>query len=96
MTTKIPVVALIAYPVPHLVFGAALPEGHLFDLKDCFARWPAIGCRARNDDSAGRRTGADRYGGILVVPGWDDLNTRPDEALVAALTRAHTRGMHQR
>ena len=41
MNTKLPVVALVAYPsfspfhfsVPYLVFSMELPEGRLFDLK---------------------------------------------------------------
>jgi transcriptional regulator GlxA family with amidase domain len=102
MTTKIPVVALIAYPkispfhfaVPHLVFGAALPEGHLFDLKIVSPDGQPLaaerGMTIQPDGGLELTDMAD----ILVVPGWDDLNTRPDEALVAALTRAHKRGAH--
>ena len=41
MNTKLPIVALVAYPsfspfhfsVPYMVFGSELPEGRLFDLK---------------------------------------------------------------
>ncbi|MDQ1921264.1 GlxA family transcriptional regulator [Massilia pseudoviolaceinigra] len=102
MTTKTPVVALIAYPnfspfhfaVPYLVFNAELPEGRLFDLKIVSAgARPLTAERALTlhpDGGLELTEAAD----ILVVPGWDDLNAHPEPDLVAAMARAHARGAH--
>lgn len=102
MTIKPPVVALIVYPnfspfhfaVPYLVFNAELPEGRLFDLKivSSGAR-PLAAERALTVHPDGGLELAETAD-ILVVPGWDDLNARPEPDLVTAMSRAHARGAH--
>lgn len=102
MTTKTPVVALVAYPdfspfhfsVPYLVFTAAMPEGPLFDLRIVSqgAR-PLSAERAMTIQPDGGLELADTAD-IVVVPGWHDLDARPDPELVAALARAHARGAY--
>ena len=102
MQKKPPVVALILYAnfspfhfsVPYLIFSAGQPEGPLFDLR--------IVSSGAGSLSAERALTVHPDGGlelaetadILVVPGWHDLDARPDDDLVAALTRAHARGAH--
>jgi len=102
MKKQPPIVALILYPdfspfhfsVPYLVFSAEQPEGLLFDL-----RIVSSGARSL---SAERALTVHPDGGlelaeianILIVPGWHDLNVRPGDDLVAALSRAHARGAH--
>lgn len=102
MPIKLPIVALILYPdfspfhfsVPYLVFSAEQPKGRLFDLLII-----SSGARSLN---AERALTVNPDGGlelaemadILVVPGWHDLNARPGDDLLAALTRAHARGAH--
>ena len=102
MTTKLPVVALVVYPnfspfhfsVPYLAFNAAMPEGRLFDLRIVSVDGqPLAAERAmtiRPDGGLELAETAD----IVVVPGWDDLDGRPDPELVAVLERAHSRGAH--
>jgi transcriptional regulator GlxA family with amidase domain len=102
MPTKPPVVALIVYPnfspfhfsVPYLVFTVELPEGPLFDLKIVSSdAQPLAAERAltvQPDGGLELTETAD----ILVVPGWHDLNARPERDLVVAISRAHARGAH--
>lgn len=102
MPTKPPVVALILYPqfspfhfsVPYLVFSAQSPAGPLFDLKILTPDGrPLAAERAMTVQPDGGLELAETAD-ILVVPGWHDLDARPDPALVAALVRAHARGAH--
>jgi transcriptional regulator GlxA family with amidase domain len=102
MTTKAPVVALIVYPhfspfhfsVPYLVFNAELPEGRLFDLKIVSSGAQQLAAERaltlHPDGGLELTEAAD----ILIVPGWHDLNVRPQPDLVSALSRAHVRGAH--
>lgn len=102
MIKKRPVVALIVYPefspfhfaVPYLIFSAELPEGRLFDLLivSSGARPLAAerGLTAHPDGGLELAETAD----ILIVPGWHDLDARPEQDLVLALSRAHARGAH--
>jgi transcriptional regulator GlxA family with amidase domain len=102
MPTKPPVVALIVYPnfspfhfsVPYLVFTVALPEGPLFDLRIVSSgAQPLAAERAltvQPDGGLELTETAD----ILVVPGWHDLNARPEPDLAGAISRAHARGAH--
>lgn len=102
MTSKIPVVALIAYPnfspfhfaVPYLIFNTELPGQRLFDLKIVSSdAQPLAAERAltvQPDGGLELTEAAD----ILVVPGWHDLSIPPGPDLVDALTRAHARGAH--
>lgn len=102
MSTKPPVVALIMYPnfspfhvsVPYLVFSAEVAEGRLFDLRIVSpgAR-PLTAERAMTVQPDGGLELAETAD-ILIVPGWHDLDARPDPELVAALVRAHARGAH--
>ena len=102
MNTKPPVVALIMYPnfspfhfsVPYLVFSAEVAEGRLFDLRIVSpgAR-PLTAERAMTVHPDGGLELAETAD-ILVVPGWHDLDARPDPELAAALVRAHARGAH--
>jgi transcriptional regulator GlxA family with amidase domain len=92
-----PVVALIVYPnfspfhfaVPYLVFNMELQERRLFDLKIvALGGQPLAAERAltvRPDGGLELTETAD----ILIVPGWDDLNTPPEPDLVDALAHAH-------
>lgn len=102
MMKKRPVVALIAYPnfspfhfsVPYLVFNSELAEGRLFDLMivSSGAR-PLTAERALTmhpDGGLELTETAD----ILIVPGWHDLDERPEADLLLALSRAHARGAH--
>lgn len=100
MNTKLPIVALVAYPsfspfhfsVPYMVFGSELPEGRLFDLKIVSSdAQPLAAERALSVQPDG---GLDlvETADIVVVPGWHDLDVRPDEQLMQALVRAHARG----
>src|SRR5687767_7277013 len=100
MTARLPVVALIVYPnfspfhvsVPYLIFNTEMPEGGLFDLRivSSDAR-PLAAERAMTVQPDGGLELVD-MADIVVVPGWHDLNVRPDAELVAALVRAHARG----
>jgi transcriptional regulator GlxA family with amidase domain len=102
MSTQVPLVALLAYSdispfhsaVPYLVFGAALTEGPLFNLKivSSGAR-PLTAERALTvhpDGGLELMETAD----IVVVPGWSDLSVAPEHDLVGSLMRAHARGAH--
>jgi transcriptional regulator GlxA family with amidase domain len=100
MTTNTPTVALIVYPnfspfhfsVPYMIFSAELPEGRLFDLRIVSSgAQPLTAERALTVQPDGGLELADTAD-ILVVPGWHDLDARPDPELVAALRRAHARG----
>lgn len=102
MTTKLPVVALVAYPnfspfhfsVPYLVFSAELPEGRLFDLKIVSSgAQPLAAERAMTIQPDGGLE-LTETADIVVVPGWHDLDARPEPELMAALVRAHARGAH--
>ena len=102
MNTKCPVIALILYPgfspfhfsVPYLVFSARVAEVQLFDLKIIsLDAEPVIGERAMTVQADGGLALAETAD-ILVVPGWNDLDARPDPALAGALVRAHARGAH--
>lgn len=102
MTTKLPVVALIAYPnfspfhfsVPYLVFSAEMPEGCLFELRIVSpGAQPLAAERAMTIQPDGGLELTDTAD-IVIVPGWHDLNARPEPELVAALARAHARGAH--
>jgi transcriptional regulator GlxA family with amidase domain len=102
MSTTLPVVALIAYPnfspfhfaVPYLVFNSELPEGRLFDLKIVSSgAQPLAAERALTVQPDGGLELADTAD-IIVVPGWDDLNSPPEADLVDVLKRAHARGAH--
>jgi transcriptional regulator GlxA family with amidase domain len=95
-------VALIMYPdfspfhfsVPYLVFSAQVAEEPLFDLKIVTpGGQPMEAERAMTVQPDGGLELAD-MADILVVPGWHDLDARPDPGLVAALVRAHARGAH--
>ena len=97
-----PVVALIMYPgfspfhfsVPYLVFSAQIAEHPLFDLKIVTPDGqPLKAERAMTVQPDGGLELADTAD-ILVVPGWHDLDARPDPELVAALARAYARGAH--
>ena len=102
MTKKRPVVALIVYPefspfhfaVPYLIFSAQLPEGRLFDLLIVASGSKPLaaerGLTAHPDGGLELADKAD----IVVVPGWHDLDARPDADLIDAITRAHARGAH--
>ncbi|MFB9289432.1 GlxA family transcriptional regulator [Pseudoduganella plicata] len=102
MTARLPIVALIVYPdfspfhfsVPYMMFSAQLPEGRLFELRivSSDAR-PLAAERAMTVQPDGGLELVD-IADIVVVPGWHDLNVRPDAALVAALARAHARGAY--
>jgi transcriptional regulator GlxA family with amidase domain len=102
MTASPPRVALIVYPdfspfhfsVPYLVFSMAFPEGRLFDLKIVSPGGGALAAeRALTVHPDGGLELADTAD-ILVVPGWHDLDARPEPELMAALARAHARGAH--
>lgn len=102
MTKKLPVVALIVYPnfspfhfsVPYLVFSVETPEGRLFELNIVSSgAQPLSAERAMTVQPDGGLELTDTAD-IVVVPGWHDLNARPDPQLVAALARAHARGAH--
>ena len=102
MTTKPPVVALIVYPhfspfhfsVPYMVFSAEVAESRLFDLKIVSSgAQPLAAERALTVQPDGGLELAETAD-IVVVPGWHDLDARPDPELVAALVRAHARGAH--
>lgn len=102
MSKKRPVVALIVYPefspfhfaVPYLIFNAELPEGRLFDLLIVSSGARSLtaerGLTAHPDGGLELAEAAD----IVIVPGWHDLDARPDADLIDALTRAHARGAH--
>lgn len=100
MTTKLPVVALVAYPnfspfhfsVPYLVFSAAFADGPLFELKIVSAGAKALTSeRAMTVQPDGGLELAETAD-IVIVPGWDALDARPAPELVDALVRAHARG----
>lgn len=100
MSSKIPVVALIAYPhfspfhfsVPYLVFSTTLPEGPLFDLKIVSpGAEPLKAERAMTVHPDGGLELADTAD-IVVMPGWHDLGSAPEPALLDTLRRAHARG----
>ena len=102
MLTKPPIVALVVYPnfspfhfaVPYLIFNAELPDGRLFDLKIVSSGAKALTAeRALTMHPDGGLELADTAD-IIVVPGWDDLNARPEPELVAAMARAYARGAH--
>lgn len=102
MTTQAPIVALIVYPnfspfhfaVPYLVFNAELPEGRLFDLRIVSSGAQALTAeRALTVQPDGGLELA-QTADILVVPGWHDLNARPEPDLVEAISQAHARGAH--
>jgi len=102
MNMKPPLVALIMYPhfspfhfsVPYMVFSAEVAEGGLFDLK--IVSPGAVALRAERAMTLQPDGGLElaETADILVVPGWHDLDARPDPELVAALVRAHARGAH--
>jgi transcriptional regulator GlxA family with amidase domain len=102
MTTTLPVVALVVYPhfspfhfsVPYLVFSAEMPEGRLFELRIVSSgAGPLAAERAMTIQPDGGLELVETAD-IVVVPGWHDLDARPDGELVAALARAHARGAH--
>lgn len=102
MSPAPPVVALIVYPrfspfhfsVPYLVFSAEMPEGPLFDLKIVSSgAQPLAAERAMTLHPDGGMELVD-IADIIVVPGWNDLDARPDPELASALVRAHARGAH--
>jgi transcriptional regulator GlxA family with amidase domain len=102
MNTTPPVVALIMYPefspfhfsVPYLVFSTQVTEAALFDLKIVTpGGQPLKAERAMTVQPDGGLELAETAD-LLVVPGWHDLDARPDPELVAALVRAHARGAH--
>ncbi|RZA34397.1 MAG: helix-turn-helix domain-containing protein [Lysobacteraceae bacterium] len=102
MTNKLPVVALVAYPsfspfhfsVPYLVFNAELADGRLFDLRIVSPDGAALAAeRAMTIQPDGGLELVDAAD-IVIVPGWHDLDARPDPKLMAALARAHARGAY--
>lgn len=102
MTIKLPVVALIVYPnfspfhfsVPYLVFNAEMPHGRLFDLRIVSPDGqPLAAERAMTVQPDGGLELADAAD-IVLVPGWHDLDARPEPELMAALIRAHARGAY--
>ncbi len=102
MPQPLPTVALIAYPhfspfhfgVPFMIFSSVLPEQALFDLKIVTPHGTAL--------PAERALSVQPDGGlelvaqadIVVVPGWHDLDSCPEPALVDALRQARQRGAH--
>ncbi len=102
MSKPLPLVALVTYPqfspfhfgVPYMIFSAHLPEQALFDVKIVTPGATALaaerGLLLQPDGGLEWLVKAD----IVVVPGWHDLDERPDPSLMAALRQARARGAH--
>ncbi|WP_312594443.1 GlxA family transcriptional regulator [Comamonas terrigena] len=102
MPKPLPTVALITYPhfspfhfgVPFMIFSTGLPEQGLFDLKIVTSHGNALAAEralsVQPDGGLELLAQAD----IVVVPGWHDLDSRPEPALVDALRQAHKRGAY--
>lgn len=95
-----PSVALVLYPhfspfhiaVPYAIFGATLPNEHLFDLQ--FVSTGEASQRAERSLTVQPDGGLEllERADIIVVPGWHDLGEPPAAELIAALRAAHARG----
>lgn len=97
----LPKVVLVVYPqismfhlsVPQIIFSLVLPEyGPLFDLK-------IVSVDGKNVDSD-KNLSIHPDGGlellrsaeIIIIAGWSDLEKRPEDELIQALTKAHFNG----
>lgn len=102
MSKPLPLVALVTYPhfspfhfgVPYLIFSSPLPEHALFDLKIVTPGGTALPAErallVQPDGGLELLAKAD----IVVIPGWHDLDERPEPKLIAALLQARQRGTH--
>lgn len=97
-----PVVAVVAFEgispfhlsVPCIVFGEDYSAGGVprFDLRVCASRTGTLATKAGFTITAPHGLDALDAADIVIVPSWGNALGAPDDALVAALQRAHARG----
>jgi len=79
--------------VPCIVFGSQGAGGvHPFKVQVCSAEPPPLSTSAGFSLSDLAPLSVLRQADVVVVPSWRDVDERPPEALLAALTEAHARG----